>query len=278
MDKFLVYGNPIAQSKSPAIHQMFATQTEQAIHYEKCLSTKESFVNDVNEFILAGGKGANVTAPFKEQAMAMCDQLTERAKAAGAVNTLVFSAGQIKGDNTDGIGLVNDLISQKVEISNKKVLLMGAGGAARGVILPLLAQNPSQLILVNRTMAKAVTLAKCFDSPNLQVISFADTENHAFDLIINATSASLSAALPALSTNAITAKTVCYDMVYGKQLSPFLLWCQQQGAKQVIDGLGMLINQAAESYFLWRKVKPDCETPLNTLRAELTAAPSKGKS
>ncbi|OUS24169.1 shikimate dehydrogenase [Thalassotalea sp. 42_200_T64] len=271
MDKYLVFGNPIAQSKSPAIHQMFAEQTKQSMHYDKFLSNVDDFVKDIESFKLAGGKGANITAPFKEQAMKMCDQLSSRAQAAGAVNTLIFSKQGITGDNTDGVGLVNDLITQQVTLTGKKVLLMGAGGASRGVILPLLAQNPEQLIIVNRTTDKAMQLAKRFDDPRLTVITFAETEKHSFDVIINATSASLSANLPALSANAITAQTVCYDMVYGKQLSPFLIWCQQQGAKQVIDGLGMLVGQAAESFYLWRKVSPEPLPVMQRLRDQLRA-------
>ncbi|WNC72423.1 shikimate dehydrogenase [Thalassotalea psychrophila] len=272
MDKFLVYGNPIAQSKSPIIHQMFAQQTKQAIHYDKCLSTSAEFEESVNKFILAGGKGANVTAPFKEQAMQMCDQLTERAKAAGAVNTLIFSERTIKGDNTDGVGLVNDLKNHQVQLTNKTILLMGAGGAARGVILPLLAENPKQIVIVNRTTEKAEQLAARFTDQKITAISYAETAKATFDVVINATSASLSANLPDLSSTCITTNTVCYDMVYGAKLSPFLNWCKKHKARLVIDGLGMLVGQAAESFYIWRNVRPQQTQVLAKLRSQLQGA------
>lgn len=272
MDKYLVYGNPIAQSRSPFIHLQFAKQSRQSIEYQTCLSTEQDFCHDVKAFIEQGGKGANVTAPFKEQAMKLCDSLSAGAKAAGAVNTLLFKDGKIFGDNTDGIGLVADLRNQHVLLRNKRILLMGAGGAARGVILPLLAEQPEQLTLVNRTPSKAQFLADMFADSRLDVIDYQQTQNQHFDLIINATSASLTAHLPPLSSQCIRQNTVCYDMVYGATLSPFLVWCEQQGANKVIDGLGMLVGQAAASFKLWRNVDVTQQIVLSELRQQLQGA------
>lgn len=269
MDKYLVFGNPIAQSRSPFIHLKFAQQSQQIMHYDKYLSSHENFANDIKNFMAQGGKGANVTAPFKELAMQMCDSLSSAAKAAGAVNTLLFNEGRIVGDNTDGIGLVTDLLNQEVALKNKRVLLMGAGGAARGVILPLLAEHPKQVTLVNRTPAKANELAQLFADPRLNVIGYHETPQYQFDVIINATSASLQSQLPPLSPLCISPHTVCYDMVYGASLSPFLMWCQQQGAAQVIDGLGMLVGQAAASFSLWRNVTVQQQPVLTALRQQL---------
>ena len=268
MDNYLVYGNPIAQSKSPTIHQWFAEQTKQNLHYDKKQSTPDTFVADIQSFIAQGGKGANVTAPFKEQAMLMCDELSDRAQAAGAVNTLHFENGKIYGDNTDGVGLVNDLKDHDVTLTNKTILLMGAGGASRGVILPLLEQQPKSIIIVNRTLSKAQALVERFSDPKLSAISFEITQTIHADIIINATSASLSSKLPNLAESIVKGST-CYDMVYGKQLTPFLLWCQQHNADQVIDGLGMLVGQAAESFYKWRKVKPNADKVLKDLRKAL---------
>lgn len=272
MDKYLVFGNPIAQSKSPLIHQMFAEQTQQELSYSKKQPNELEFKAEVEAFILTGGKGANVTAPFKEQAMQMCDHLTDRAASAGAVNTLSFMDGKIYGDNTDGVGLVNDLKNHHVELTNKTILLMGAGGAARGVILPLLAENPKRIIIVNRTTDKAEQLATGFNDEKISAISYAETEKATFNVIINATSASLSANLPALNPACITSDTVCYDMVYGSELSPFLKWCIQNECRLAIDGLGMLVGQAAESFYIWRKVKPQQTPVLAKLRSQLQGA------
>ena len=269
MDNYLVFGNPIAQSKSPLIHQMFAEQTQQAITYTKSQPEEAEFKASVATFINNGGKGANVTAPFKEQAMQLCEHLTERANMAGAVNTLSFRDGKVYGDNTDGIGLVNDLKNHQVQLTNKSILLMGAGGAARGVILPLLAENPARIVIVNRTVEKAELLATRFNDEKLSAIGYSETAETTFDVIINATSASLSANLPDLSPKCITEKTVCYDMVYGAELSLFLTWCAKHKARQVIDGLGMLVGQAAESFYIWRKVRPEQTQVLAKLRSQL---------
>lgn len=272
MDKYFVLGNPIEQSRSPFIHQQFALQTKQSLQYEKQFVTLGDFSAVITDLIKNSVKGANVTAPFKEQALALCTQLSARAKMAGAVNTLSFNNGEIIGDNTDGIGLVNDLKSQQVTLKGKRILLLGAGGAARGVILPLLDEEPEQLVIANRTLAKAELLSEQFINDRISVISFEQTEDDKFDVIINATSASLTANVPNISANCITNQTVCYDMVYAKQATNFLLWAESNGAGKIIDGLGMLVGQAAESFYQWRSVQPDISSVLTKVRKQINAS------
>lgn len=269
MNKYLVYGNPIAQSKSPFIHQMFADQTGQNLSYDRHCSSMESFVEDVNSFFKSGGVGANVTAPFKELARSICDSLSDRAKEAGAVNTLCYLEGKIHGDNTDGVGLVQDIIRHGVDINGSNILLLGAGGAVKGVILPILEQSPDKLHIANRTVSKAEMLQQQFGEDKITVSSFEDIPSTEYDLIINATSAGLSGQMPDLPARIVSIDTVCYDMVYGTDLTPFLLWSQTHNAKQVIDGLGMLVGQAAESFYQWRGVQPDISPVLAALRKEL---------
>ncbi|GHE96489.1 shikimate dehydrogenase [Thalassotalea profundi] len=270
MDHYRVYGNPIQQSKSPIIHNAFAIQTAQSIQYDKQLVKLNEFEHVVKTFILEGGKGANVTAPFKEQACQLCDHLSDRAKLSGAVNTLSFHKGEIFGDNTDGLGLVQDLISHQVKLANKKILLLGAGGAAKGVVYSLLEQKPELLIVANRTVAKAQLIVDQYPHENIKSSSFDDTSKFEFDVIINATSAGLSGESVPIPKQIIKAKTICYDMVYGKALTPFLKMAQELGAAQVIDGLGMLVGQAAESFYIWRNVKPETDNIMRQLRAELS--------
>lgn len=269
MDQYLVYGNPIKQSKSPSIHTAFAEETNQNIKYKIQFSELDAFEKTVKLFINEGGKGANVTAPFKEEAMAMCDELSEHAKFSGAVNTLTFKNGKIYGDTTDGVGLVNDLLSQNVKLDNSRILLLGAGGASKGVVLPLLHQHPKQLTIANRTVSKAEAIAQQYGDQPIRAMSFEDANKETFDLIINATSAGLSGSGVPISEKIITANTVCYDMTYGKELTPFLKMATKCKAKQVIDGLGMLVGQAAESFYLWRGVRPETENVLSQLREEL---------
>ncbi|TPH13206.1 shikimate dehydrogenase [Litorilituus lipolyticus] len=275
MDKYLVFGNPIKQSRSPNIHRAFADSTNQLIEYDRQLSQVDQFENDVKAFFAQGGKGANVTAPFKEQALLLSDKLTDRAKLAEAVNTLSYIDGKIYGDNTDGIGLVQDLLRHNVVLKSSNILILGAGGAAKGVILPILEQEPVRVVIANRTVSKAEKICHQFDSfsdKKLHACGFDNLQDGRFDIIINATSASLSGQFPAIPSSNITDSTVCYDMVYGATLTPFLQWAEQQGAAKVIDGLGMLVGQAAESFNIWRKVNPDVESVLKTLRAEMSTA------
>lgn len=271
MDHYCVFGNPIAHSKSPWIHRLFAEQTGQVLDYQARLASVDGFAQALRDFF-AQGLGANVTVPFKEQAFALSDQLTERARRAGAVNTLKKLAdGQLLGDNTDGAGLVRDLtLNAGWSIAGKRVLLIGAGGAARGALQPLLAEQPAQLVIVNRTVAKAEQLAEEFAGLGaLSACAFADLAGP-FDLLINASSASLSGALPPVPASSIEpGRSQCYDMMYGKELTAFNHWAKEQGA-QWRDGLGMLVEQAAEAFYLWRGVRPDSALVLAALRAQLS--------
>jgi shikimate dehydrogenase len=269
MDQYRVFGNPIKHSRSPFIHQSFAQSTSQTLNYETSLVELSDFTQAVNDFISQGGKGANVTVPFKEEALEIADELSDRARLAGAVNTLTFKNGKIYGDNTDGEGLVQDLLRNNVQLENSRILLLGAGGAAKGVILPLLAQNPASIVIANRTESKAEALIEQFNDTRLAACGFEQTSGKVFDVVINATSASLSGKLPAISISAITKQTVCYDMVYGKELTPFLVWAKAQGAAKVIDGVGMLVGQAAESFTLWRGAKPEVRDVIELLKASL---------
>tara|TARA_B110001469_G_scaffold64299_1_gene61548 strand:+ start:8451 stop:9278 length:828 start_codon:yes stop_codon:yes gene_type:complete len=272
MDQYRVYGNPIKQSRSPFIHQYFAKETEQQLNYQSELVAVDGFDKKIRKFISEQGKGANITIPFKEQALAICDQLSERARLAGAVNTLSFIDGQILGDNTDGLGLVQDLQRNNVKLKNSRILLLGAGGAAKGVILPLLECHPQMIVVANRTVSKAESICKQFNvdknNSKLTACGFDDVVND-FDIIINATSASLSGQVPSIPAQIISADVVCYDMVYGRELTPFLMWAKEQGSEHLIDGLGMLVGQAAESFAIWREVKPEVESVIASLRKSL---------
>lgn len=266
IEQYLVYGNPIAQSRSPDIHRIFAEKNNIAIDYQKELVEVGCFADAVNQFINKGGKGANVTAPFKEDALALATILSERAQLAGAVNTLTFKNGKIYGDNTDGEGLVQDLLRNGVTLKQSRILILGAGGAVRGVILPILAQSPQAITIANRTVSKAVDLCERFDDERLTACGFEDTDKKSFDLIINATSASLSGDLPPIPTSIISADVACYDMVYGKADTPFMTLAKTCGATKVIDGLGMLVGQAAVSFSVWHNVLPEINPVVEALR------------
>ena len=268
-DQYRVFGNPIEHSRSPDIHHIFANKSQQSINYQKQLVEIDGFSNAIANFIHQGGKGANITVPFKEQALTLADELTERATLAGAVNTLTFKNGKIFGDNTDGEGLVQDLITNQVILNESRVLLLGAGGAARGVLLPLLAQNPRSIVIANRTVSKADKICQHFADNRISASSYIDLAKQDFDLIINATSASLSGDLPPIPTSIISQNVVCYDMVYGKDETPFLKWAKEHGAMKVVDGLGMLVGQAAVSFEVWRGVTPEVQPVIDKLRASL---------
>ncbi len=266
-DRYAVFGNPIAHSKSPLIHAAFARQTGQDIIYEARLAPLDGFFEAVASFQSGGGRGANVTVPFKEQAFSLADRLTPRAEAAGAVNTLKFEAHGVLGDNTDGIGLINDLTGNLgLSLEGKRILLMGAGGAARGVIKPLLECFPGRLFIVNRTTEKAIALAGRFASASLEGGGYDDLTGQQFDLVINATAASLAGDLPPLSGDVFAPDAWAYDMMYGKE-TPFLGFARTAGA-HAADGLGMLVEQAAEAFLLWRGVRPDTAPVIAMLRAE----------
>jgi len=269
MDRYAVFGNPINHSKSPMIHSLFAQQTAQDLSYQAIEAPINGFTTAMNDFFSQGGKGCNITVPFKEEAFSFAQELTPRAQLAGAVNTLVLNEdGRVIGDNTDGFGLVHDLL-QYTTLTNKRVLLLGAGGAARGVIGPLLEQNIAELIIANRTDAKAQQLAELFiDKGDITASSFIALTGN-FDLIINSTSASLSGLVPAISSALVDKKTICYDMMYKADATVFNLWAMEQGAELVIDGLGMLVGQAAESFKVWRGVTPAMAPVLKVLRTTI---------
>jgi shikimate dehydrogenase len=269
-DRYAVIGHPIAHSKSPDIHARFAAQTKQHLIYERLLAPLDGFTTAVQAFVQQGGRGANITVPFKLEAHALATRLTARAQAAGAVNTLTFEADGILGDNTDGVGLVADIVRNASRaVAGKKVLLLGAGGAARGVVLPLLSEHPAELVIANRTHARAVELARQFAAQygNIRASDFAAL-NERFDLVVNATSASLTADMPPVSAAVFDAGTLAYDMMYGKQPTVFMQFAAQHRAA-VRDGLGMLVEQAAESFYVWRGVRPDTAAVFAELRTAL---------
>lgn len=272
-DRYAVFGNPIGHSKSPFIHTLFARQTNQSLTYTAELAPVDGFIPAAKEFFATGGKGCNITVPFKEEAYQFATRLTERAKLAGAVNTLKkLDDGDIIGDNTDGEGLVQDLLQYQVPLAGARILLIGAGGAARGVIKPLLDQQPAEIIITNRTLSKAEQLAELF-SPYGQIKALAMNEiDHAFDVVINSTSASLSGELPAISPIIFTRHTYAYDMMYGAGKTAFNQWAMENGVAAAYDGLGMLVGQAAESFMLWRGLRPGTKQILRELRKNLEGA------
>jgi shikimate dehydrogenase len=270
-DRYAVMGNPVAHSKSPRIHTLFARQTGQDIAYSAILVELGGFAGAVTEFHAGGGRGLNITVPFKEDAWALAARRSDRAELAGAVNTLVLDAsGRHFGDNTDGAGLVRDLIlNHGCVLTGKRVLLVGAGGAAQGVIEPLLSEQPALLLVANRTPAKAVELARRFCGlGRIEGCGLDGPEGQSFDVIINATAASLSGEVPPLPDGVVNSDTLCYDMMYGDEPTAFVRWGMERGAAHSIDGLGMLVEQAAESFYLWRTVRPDTGPVIAALRDE----------
>ena len=275
-DRYAVIGNPIAHSKSPQIHQMFAEQTGEDIRYKAIESPPDDFAATIERLREAGYKGCNVTVPFKFNAFKIATELSERARAAEAVNTLSFAGDAIRGDNTDGAGLVRD-IEQNLGISlqDKKVLLMGAGGASYGVVLPLLTAGAA-LSIANRTPERAVELAKKFASSSVRGGGYADLTGSQFDVIINATSAGLTDSKIPLPASPLFPKggqggifapgSLAYDMMYGRE-TPFMAFARANGAAIVVDGLGMLIEQAAEAFYIWRGVRPETAFVIAALRA-----------
>ncbi|MBK6741178.1 MAG: shikimate dehydrogenase [Haliea sp.] len=275
IDRYAVFGNPIKQSKSPAIHAMFAEQCSQAILYRAVKVELDGFVRAATHFFNEGGCGLNVTVPFKQEAFAFAHQLSARASRAGAVNMLTRAAdGIIHGENTDGVGLIRDLIANLGwTVQGARVLLVGAGGAARGVLEPLLRERPQELLIVNRTGARATQLAGEFaDLGPLEGGAFDLIAARQFDLVINATSAGLSGAVPELPGTLLTERSCCYDMVYGAEPTPFMRWSAHHAAWAVADGLGMLVEQAAESFYIWRNRRPVTALVINQLRASMSAS------
>lgn len=272
-DKYLVYGNPIAQSKSPQIHQMFAQQTEQNIEYDRQLASVENFKPLLTSFFAdAKAKGCNVTAPFKEQAAEWVDELSSGAKIAGAVNTIIRQDnGKFLGDTTDGPGIVQDLLRLGALKKGARVLLLGAGGAARGALQSLLAMQPELLMVANRTQSKAELLASLIPQDNFKACGFDDLANVSapFDLVINSTSSSLSGELPAIPDSVLAQAGFVYDMSYSDKPTILLQHVATLGVQNYSDGLGMLVGQAAESFYLWRGVRPEVEPVIEALRTSL---------
>ncbi|MGD2138453.1 MAG: shikimate dehydrogenase [Gammaproteobacteria bacterium] len=268
-DKYAVMGNPVAHSKSPRIHTLFAAQTGQDLTYEAILVEPGDLAGAVAGFLAGGGRGLNITVPFKEDAWALAATRSERAERAGAVNTLVLNPdGRHFGDNTDGAGLVRDLTANHgAAIAGRRVLLVGAGGAARGVVEPLLLERPALLLVANRTPGKAVELARRFCRlGRIEGCGLDALEGQSFDLVINATAAGLSGTVPALPGGVVTPASWCYDMIYGDAPTAFVRWAERLGAARAIDGLGMLVEQAAESFHLWRGVRPATGPVIRALR------------
>ena len=269
-DRYAVIGNPVAHSKSPRIHALFATQTGEDIDYGTLLAAKGAFASEVERFRATGGKGLNVTLPFKEEAYSLCSDVSPRARAANAVNTLVFAGLEIRGDNTDGVGLTKDLAANLgFEIAGRRVLLLGAGGAARGVLLPLLGERPAVIAIANRSVDKARALLKVVEAsrPGIAMArGYPELTGEQFDLVINATSAGLSDGELPLPPGLFSSHSLAYDMVYGRE-TLFMRHARSNGASRVSDGLGMLVEQAAESFFLWRGVRPSTFPVLSALRA-----------
>lgn len=277
-DRYAVVGHPVAHSKSPLIHRLFAEQTGQDMVYETLLAPLDGFAATVRQFFSQGGKGLNVTVPFKAEAYVLADHCAAQATQASAVNTLGLDAdGRLWGDNTDGVGLVRDLKEALgLTLCERRLLVLGAGGAACGILGPLLAEGPAGLIVANRTAAKAEALADRFRCLGpAHGCGLADLFGAgAFDLILNATSASLSEALPALPLGLVASATVCYDLAYGPEPTAFMRWAREQGAARAEDGLGMLIEQAAVSFERWRGVRPDTARVRHIVRPHGSRSPA----
>jgi shikimate dehydrogenase len=268
-DQYAVIGNPVAHSKSPQIHAEFARQTGQDLTYERLLAPTHAFIEVATAFRARGGRGLNVTLPFKSEAFSFASRLSKRAFAAQAVNTLKFEDNAVFGDNTDGAGLVNDLTRNLgCDIAGRRVLLLGTGGAARGAIRPLFEQRPARMVLANRTLGKAQLLAQSFGD-GLEAGTYAALAGRQFDLVVNATSASLAGELPPLPPGLFAPGALAYDMMYGRGDTPFLAFARGEGAATLADGLGMLVEQAAESFMIWCGLRPNTAPVLKLLRQSI---------
>ncbi|TDO08613.1 MULTISPECIES: shikimate dehydrogenase [Halomonas] len=268
-DRYCVFGHPVGHSKSPAIHAAFAAQTGDNIEYTAIEAPLDDFAGAWRRFVAEGGRGANVTVPFKEAAFELCDTLSERARRAGAVNTLILGGNALTyGDTTDGVGLVRDLKRHGVELTGARILVLGAGGAVRGVLEPLLSEEPVSLFVANRTAAKAEALAADFCELGTIAGGGFEAVEGPYELIINGTSASLAGDLPPLPEALFNDGGIAYDMMYASEPTLFLRWAAERGAA-TIDGLGMLVEQAAESFFQWRGRRPDTGPVREALRRTL---------
>lgn len=268
-DSYAVIGNPISHSKSPDLHAAFAIQCGQNMQYRAILSPLDRFADVVHDFRASGGRGMNVTLPFKLEAFALADELTERAWLAQAVNTLLFKDGRIVGDNTDGVGLVLDLKENlRAQLGGKRILILGAGGAARGVLRPLLNENPALLAIANNTPSKAIALKdQVAHHDTITAGGFSDFAGVQFDVVINATSASLNGNILSLPDGIWANNALAYDMTYGDRTTPFMEAASAGGAVRTADGFGMLAGQAAESFYIWRGMRPDIVPVIKAIRA-----------
>ena len=272
-DRYAVFGNPVTHSLSPLIHSQFAAQTGRDIHYDRQQVEVGRFTAAVDAFFGAGGKGLNITVPFKLEAFDYASDRTPRARRAGAVNTLALrEGGKVLGDNTDGAGMTRDILAnQGWQLRDRSVLLLGAGGAVRGVLEPLLAEKPGRVVIANRTVARAEALAAEFaDLGALAGCGFDALANGTFDVVINGTAASLAGDLPPLPDGLVTADSCCYDMMYAAEPTVFLRWARARGVTRLADGLGMLVEQAAESFLLWQGVRPDARRVIHLVRAQIS--------
>ncbi len=272
-DRYAVFGNPIKHSKSPSIHQAFAADTGELLSYEAICVPEDQFGAFVADFLQDSGKGLNITIPFKQQAWAMAEVRSPRAELAGAVNTLYRDAdGRLCGDNTDGVGMVQDIVANNGgEIAAKRVLVLGAGGAVRGVLQPLLAQQPASVVIANRTASKALELAELFAAEGaISGCGYDALPGQHFDLVINGTAASLQGEVPPLPEDLLAAGAWCYDMMYAAEETAFNGWARAHGADKAIDGLGMLVEQAAESFRIWRGVKPATDAVIGSIRNQIS--------
>jgi shikimate dehydrogenase len=258
-DRYALVGHPVAHSRSPLIHTVFARQTGQRLTYELIDATPEGFETAVRGFGAAGGKGLNVTVPHKQAAFALCEKVSEAAKVAGAVNTISIEGGSLSGHNTDGIGLVRDItVNLRQVLAGKRIVVLGAGGAARGIVGPLLNEKPAELTIANRTKERADEIAAAFGGTVLAAREFEDlTLVRPFDVVINATSAGLKGEPPPFPSAIVGPRSFCYDLVYGSSDTPFVVWAKAQSAARAVHGWGMLVEQAAESFAIWRGVRPD---------------------
>jgi len=269
IDRYGVMGYPVSHSRSPVIHRLFALQTSQDIQYELLQVTPEKLEQAVRQFQRTNGRGLNITVPHKRAVFKLCDQLSERASTAGVVNTLVFQEGEVFGDNTDGIGLLRDLaVNLGVNVDGANILILGAGGATSGITGPLLEMQPRELVIANRTIDKAQALVEHFEK--LGPVSACPFNmvpvTEPYDLIINATSAGLHGETPPYPEAAVSANTFCYDLSYGLKPTPFSLWAREHGASNSVMGWGMLVEQAAESFHLWRGIRPDTAPVLKQMK------------
>lgn len=270
-DRYAVMGNPIGHSQSPRIHTLFAAQTHQFMEYRAILVEAGGLAAAIAAFRADGGRGLNITVPFKQDAWVYADILSARAERAGAVNTLLFRrSGEAFGDNTDGVGLLRDLtVNHAIDLAGKRILLVGAGGAARGILQPLLATGPATLVIVNRTADKAVKLALMFsDFGSVFGCGFSELAGRRFEVIIDATAAGLNGQIPPLPDDILVTGGCCYDLMYGAEPTAFVRWGREHGAAQALDGLGMLVEQAAESFYLWRGVRPETQAVIARLRGQ----------